>query len=57
LNSLPPSAASTANSGAASPGFSAAHAEVAKRPRYRERNTADGFIKWILLIVSWLGVR
>src|ERR1700745_4350478 len=56
LNSLPPSAASKVNSGAASPGFSAAHAAVAKRPRYRERNRADGFMKRILWIVCLLGV-
>jgi hypothetical protein len=56
LNSLPPSAASTVKSGAASPGFNAAHAAVAQMPRQRVRNRIDGFTRRILLFCARLAV-
>src|ERR1700731_2805888 len=50
LNSLPPSAASTVKSGAASPAFNAAVAVVGERPRQTDRNRVNGFTGRILLV-------
>jgi hypothetical protein len=44
-------------SGAASPGFNAAHAVVEKRPRQRERNRVDGFTGRILLFRAGLAAK
>jgi hypothetical protein len=44
-------------SGAASPGFNAAHAAVVKRARQRERNRVDGFTGRILLLRARLAAK
>jgi hypothetical protein len=49
VNSLPPSAASTVKSGAATPGLNSAHAAVVKTPKQREKRRVVGFTGRILL--------